>query len=88
LSKTNISGQTEGLQPKQKFLLEESFNFSKQVRFVISVFQMVVPETTGIQKSGWNMSINARVKVFDVIVGEIRCLQFADIEFEAMEGIE
>jgi hypothetical protein len=49
---------------------------------------MIVPETTGIQKSGWNVSINARVKVFDVIVREIRCLEFADVEFEAIVGIE
>jgi hypothetical protein len=49
---------------------------------------MIVPETTGIQKGGWNVSINAGVKVFDVIVGEIRCFEFADVEFEAMDGIE
>jgi hypothetical protein len=88
LSKTDISGQAEGLQPKQKFLLEESFNVSKQVRLEISVLQMVAPETTGIQKSGWNVFVNAGVKVFDVIVGEIRCFEFADVEFETINGIE
>jgi hypothetical protein len=49
---------------------------------------MIVPETTGIRKGGWNMLINAGVKVFDVIVGEIRCFEFADVKSEAMEGIE
>jgi hypothetical protein len=49
---------------------------------------MIVPETTGIQKSGWNMLMNAGVKVFDVIVGKMRCFEFADVEFEAIEGIE
>jgi hypothetical protein len=88
LSKTNISGQTKGLQPKQKFLLEESFNVSKQIRIEISVLQMIVPETTSIQKSGWNVFINAGLKVIDVIVGEIRCFEFADVEFEAIDGIE
>jgi hypothetical protein len=49
---------------------------------------MIAPETTCIQKGGWNVSINAGVKVFDVIVGEIRCFKFADVEFEAIDGIE
>jgi hypothetical protein len=88
LSKTDISGQAKGLQPKQKFLLEESFNASKQVRLEIRVLQMIVPETTGIQESGWNVFVNAGVKVFDVVVGQIRCFEFADVEFEAIDGIE
>jgi hypothetical protein len=49
---------------------------------------MIAPETTRIQKSRWNVSINAGVKVFDVIVGEIRSFKFADVEFEATDGIE
>ena len=49
---------------------------------------MIVPETTGIQQSGWNVLFNAGVKVFNVIVGEVRCLEFADVEFEAIDGIE
>ena len=49
---------------------------------------MIVPESTGIQQSGWNVFINAGVQVCDVIVGEIRCFEFADVEFEAMEGID
>ena len=85
---TNISGQAKGLQPKQKFLLDESFNFSKQIHLEISVFQMIVPEPTGIRQGGWNVSINASVKVFDVIVGEIRCFEFADVEFDTIERIE
>ena len=88
MGKTSISRQTQGFQPEQKFLLEESFNFSKQVRLVIRVFQMIVPETAGIQKRGWNMSINPRVEVFDIIVGQIRRFEFADVEFEAIKGIE
>jgi hypothetical protein len=88
LSKTNISGQAKGLQPKQKFLFEESFDFSKQIRLETSVFQMIVPETTGIQQSGWNVFVNASIKVFDVNVGEIRCFEFADVEFETIDGIE
>jgi hypothetical protein len=88
LSKTDISGQAKGLQPKQKFLLEESFNCSKQVRLEIGLFQMIVPETAGIQKSRWNVLINAALKVFDVIVSQIRCFEFADVEFEAIDGIK
>jgi hypothetical protein len=34
------------------------------------------------------VSINAGVKVFHVIVGEIRCFEFADVELEAVDGIE
>jgi hypothetical protein len=49
---------------------------------------VIVPETTGIQQSGWNVFIKAGVKVFDVIVGEIRCFEFADVEFEAIDGME
>ena len=49
---------------------------------------MIVPETTCIQQSGWNVLINAGVEVFDVSVGEIGCFEFADVEFEAIERIE
>src|SRR6266478_8210096 len=84
-SKTNISGQAKGFQPKQKFLLEQLFNLFKQVRLEIRVFQMIHPETTGIQQSRWDVLTNAAVKVFDTIVGEIRCFEVADIEFEAIE---
>jgi hypothetical protein len=49
---------------------------------------MIVPETTGIQKSWWNVLINAGLKVFDVIVRKIRRFEFADVEFEAIDGIE
>ena len=84
-SKTNISGQANGPQPKQKCLFED---FSKQVRCEISVFQMIVPETTGIRQSGWNVLINADDKIFDVIVGEIQCFEFTDVEFKAIDGIE
>ena len=49
---------------------------------------MTAPETTGIQQRGWNVLINAGVKVFDIIVGEIRCFELADAEFEAIDGIE
>ena len=41
---------------------------------------MVVPETTGIQQSGWNVLINAGVKVLDVIVAQIQYFEFADVE--------
>ena len=34
------------------------------------------------------MLINASVTVFNVIVGEIRYFEFADVKFEAIEGIE
>src|SRR6266436_3041619 len=84
-SKTNISCQAKGLQPKQKFLLEQLFNLFKYVRLETRVFQMIVPETTGIQQSRWDVFINAGVKVFDVIVGKIRCFEIADVEFEAIE---
>jgi hypothetical protein len=30
----------------------------------------------------------AGFKVFNVVVGEVRCLEFADVKFEAIEGIE
>ena len=49
---------------------------------------MITPETTGIQQRGRDVSINAGVKAFDVIVGEIRCFELADVEFEAIQGIE
>jgi len=87
-SKADDPFQAKGLQPKQKFLVEESFNFSKQILLEISVFQMIAPETTGIRQSRWNVLINAGVKVDDIIVGEIRCFEFADVEFNAIEGIE
>src|SRR6266478_3206172 len=84
-SKTNISGQAKGFQPKQKFLLEQLFNLFKQVRLEIRVFQMIHPETTGIQQSRWDVLTNAAVKVFDVNVGKIRCFEITDVEFEAIE---
>src|SRR6266403_6304223 len=84
-SNANISGQAKGFQPKQKFLLEQLFNLFKQVRLEIRVFQVVAPETTGIQQNRWDVLINAGLKVFDLIVGEIRCFEITDVEFEAIE---
>src|SRR6266403_3235820 len=84
-NKVNISGQAKGLQPKQEFLLDQLFNPFKQIRLEICVFQMTVPETTGVQQSRCDVLINARVKVFDVIVGKTRCFEITDVEFEAIE---
>src|SRR6266478_802679 len=85
LSKTNISSQAKGLQPKQELLLEHLFNLFKHVRLEIRVFQMIVPETTSIQQSRWDVLINPGTKVFDVIVGEVRRFEIADVEFEAIK---
>src|SRR6266403_818444 len=84
-SKAKISRQAKGFQPKQKFLLDQLFHLFKQVRLEIRVLQMIVPETTGIQQSRWDVLINAGAKVLDVVVGKIRCFQITDVEFEATE---
>ena len=34
------------------------------------------------------MLVNTGVKVFDVVIGKVRCFEFADIEFEAIDGVE
>ena len=46
---------------------------------------MIIPETTSIRQSRWDMFIDTGLKVYDVLVGKIRRLEITDVESEAME---
>ena len=35
------------------------------------MFHMIVPETTGIQQRGWDMFIDAGLKVFNIFVRKV-----------------
>ena len=81
----HIARQAKGLQPKEKLLLEETLKFAKEIRFEIKTSQMIVPKSTGVRQSRWQVFDNAHFEVFDIFIGKVRRFETADVEFEVIE---